>query len=49
MLDEFLKKWYPPDDDLVDLIEMAFLKGAIDGVTAALALSWLESNAVSMH
>lgn len=49
MLNELLKNWFSPGNDLMDLIEIAFLRGEIDGVTAALALSWLENNAVSMH
>jgi hypothetical protein len=31
----------PPDDELVDLIECAFLEGQIVGLKADLAYSWL--------
>jgi hypothetical protein len=34
----------PPDPDLVDLIEQAFLEGQIDGETEGLAYLWIESN-----
>ena len=49
MLDEFLKNRHPPDDDMLDLIEKALLEGIIDGVTAALALSWLEAREERVH
>ena len=32
----------PPDEELADLIEWAFLEGQIDGVTADLAYLWLR-------
>ena len=31
----------PPDEELVDLIEWAFIDGQIDGETADLAYLWL--------
>lgn len=34
----------PPDEELVDLIEWAFLEGQIDGVTADLANCWLKGD-----
>jgi hypothetical protein len=34
----------PPDPELVDLIEWAFLDGQIDGQTADLAYAWLMAN-----
>ncbi len=49
MLDEFLNTWEPPDHDLLDLIEIAFLDGAIDGITGALALSWVEAHEDNLH
>ncbi len=49
MLDDFIRDWQPPDDDMLDLIEIAFLDGTIDGVTAALALSWLEAHKEVIH
>ena len=48
-MDEFLKNWRLPDDELMDLIENAFLSGAIDGVTASLAYSWLEVHEQTVH
>jgi len=32
----------PPDEELVDLIEQAFLEGQIDGLKADLAYMWLR-------
>ncbi len=34
----------PPDPELVDLIEQAFIAGDIDGETQELAYLWLEGN-----
>ena len=34
----------PPDPDLADLIEWAFLNEKIDGETQELAYTWLEVN-----
>ena len=39
----------PPDEELVDLIEKAFLKRQIDGETQALAFAWLERNHPATH
>jgi len=43
-LSELLEQSRPPDSELVDLIEQAFLEGQIDGKTADLAYSWLQEN-----
>lgn len=40
-LSELLELSRPPDSDLVDLIEWAFLDGQIDGQQADLAYFWL--------
>jgi hypothetical protein len=40
---ELLERTRPPDSELVDLIEQAYLEGQIDGVRADLAFSWLEA------
>ena len=34
----------PPDEELVDLIEWAFLDGQIDGLKADLAYLWLRAH-----
>ena len=39
---ELLEASMPPDPELVDLIELAFLAGQIGGVSADLAYSWLQ-------
>ena len=39
----------PPDEELADLIEWAFLDGQIDGETQALAFAWLEGNHERHH
>ena len=44
-LSELLKRTRPPDPDLVDLIERAFLEGQIDGWEADLAYLWLRNQA----
>jgi len=41
-LTELLKQSRPPDPDLVDLIEQAFLEGQIDGLGADLAYVSLQ-------
>ena len=43
-LSELLEQTRPPDSELVDLIEKAYLEGQIDGQTADLAylLLWNE-------
>ncbi len=43
-LSEILEQTRPPDPDLVDLIEQAFLEGQIDCETQELAYTWLEVN-----
>ena len=40
-LAELLEQSRPPDSELVDLIEQAFLEGQIDSQTADLAYLWL--------
>ncbi len=40
-LSELLEQTRPPDPELVDLIEQAFLEGQIDGHKADLAYLWL--------
>lgn len=44
-MEELLRATMPPDEDMVDLIEQAFLDGLIDGVTADLAYLNLMKNA----
>ena len=43
-MEEWFLRHMPPDDDLVDLIEWAFLDGQIDGLKADLAYLWLNAN-----
>ena len=45
-LSELLERSKPPDEELVDLIERAFLEGVIDGATEDLAYIWLSVNHV---
>jgi hypothetical protein len=40
-MEELLRMSAPPDEDMVDLIERAFLEGQIDGQKVDLAYSWL--------
>jgi len=42
-LPKILQETRPPDPDMVDLIEHAFIEGQIDGATMTLACCWLES------
>ena len=42
-LSELLELTRPPDPELVDLIEQAFLEGQIDGKKADLACLWLRA------
>ena len=42
-LSELLEQTRPPDTELVDLIEQAFLEGQIDGKKADLACLWLQA------
>jgi len=48
-MEELLRAAMPPDEELVDLIEWAFLVGQIDGETQALAFVWLERNHERLH
>ncbi len=42
---EILEQTRPPDPELVDLIEQAFLEGQIDSQRADLAYLWLQESA----
>ena len=44
-LPSLLQASCPPDPELVDLIERAFLEGQIDGVQGDLAYLWLRGQA----
>ncbi len=44
-LSELLERTRPPDPEMVDLIEQAFLEGQIDGQKADLAHLWLRNQA----
>jgi hypothetical protein len=48
-IEVLLAETAPPDEDLADLIEWAFLDNQIDGETQVLAFAWLESNDVALH
>ena len=48
-MEELLRASIPPDEELVDLIEWAFLEGQIDGETQALAFAWLRVNDPSVQ
>jgi hypothetical protein len=39
--ESLLEASIPPDEELADLIEQAFLEGQIDGLEADLAYAWL--------
>ena len=39
----------PPDEEMVDLIEWAFLEGQIDGLTADLAHLWLRAQLLQVN
>ena len=43
-LSELLEQTKPPDSELVDLIEQAFLEVQINGHRADLACWWLQAN-----
>ena len=43
-LPELLEQSMPPDAELVDLIEQAFLEGQINGEAQGLAYLWIEGN-----
>ena len=49
MFEGFLGSWRPPDDELMDLIEVAFLEGQIDGEQLSLASAWVESETAREH
>jgi hypothetical protein len=40
-MEELLRVAMPPDEDMVDLIERAFLEAQIGGLSADLAYIWL--------
>jgi len=42
-LPRILEETKPPDPDMVDMIEQAFLEGQIDGQKAELAYLWLST------
>ena len=46
-LSELLERTRPPDPELVDLIEQAFIEGQIDGLRADLAYVWLRAKSDS--
>jgi hypothetical protein len=46
---DYLEEFMPPDQELLDLIEWAFLDAQIDGETLSLAFAWAESNDVQVH
>ncbi len=46
-LSEILEQTRPPDPELVDLIEQAFLEGRIDSERVELADLWLMGSAAS--
>ena len=48
-MEKLLRATMPPDEELVDLIEAAFLERQIDGETQALAFAWLERNHEGLH
>ena len=43
VMEELLRASIPPDEELADLIETAFLEGQIDGETQSLAFAILRS------
>ena len=49
IVEEIIRISMPPNEELVDLIETAFLDGVIDGETQALAFAWLERNHPGTH
>jgi hypothetical protein len=44
VMEQLLTAAAPPDEEMADLIEAAFLEGQIDGETQSLAFAWLERN-----
>jgi len=43
-LAEILEQTRPPDPELIDLMEQAYLEGQIDWQKADLAYMWLQAN-----
>ena len=43
-MEDLLESSIPPDEELTDLIEQAFIEGQIDGLKADLAFLWLSGN-----
>ena len=43
-LSEILEQTRPPDPELVDLIEQAYLEGQIDGQAADLVYLWVNNS-----
>jgi hypothetical protein len=43
-MEEILRTAMSPDEEMVNLIERAYLEGQIDGKVAAQAMAWLEAN-----
>ena len=48
-MDEILRASMPPDVELLELIEGAYLRSLIDGETQALAFAWLRVNDPSVQ
>jgi hypothetical protein len=48
-LPELLEASMPPDEDMVDFIEWAFLEGQIDGIVMAVSLAWLQADLPRCH
>ena len=45
-LPEILEATRPPDPEMVDLIERAFIEGQIDGLEADLAYIWIQAKSL---
>jgi hypothetical protein len=48
-MEELLIASVPPDEDMIDLIEQAFVCGQIDGETVVLAISLLTHRVVGVQ
>ncbi len=48
-LPKILEETRPPDPDMVDMIERAFIEGQIDGEVQELAYLWLKGNHPCEH
>ena len=48
-MDELPRASMPPDGELLELIEDAYLQNLIDGETQALAFAWLRVNDPSVQ